>query len=805
MSDENEPQEDELVSVEEEEHEPRNGVAAPPAAAQQMVKVTEQYTRPIPQAAPRRMAPPPPRPATAKEQTGREYLNDLASSGKSSWNLCIIRTGPAKHPKTGETLPTGTASRYCVDLMTYDQVRVAASQAWGSGNFRIVVVDENGKDVVGTRAVLIEIPLSECPPYTELCKPPEDLTPLSAPALPGEETELQKLQRESKIRKEQAKIELENAKGEIEKKRAMLNLEAVQRDLDKLARQQVGGDEESSKMTELRSEIRDVQRASDVKIGKLESLLERIVDKISTPPPAPQIDIVQLATLMKPAAPPPALDLGALITGLATAFAPVVAALSAPKPAPVKDDSMEKILLAILAKPKDDSSEKMMMAAMDNQTKTLMAVMTQPKDTGGDAKMMELIRSTNENQAKAAQRDNDKQTQLMTLLMNAALSRKGDTLTPEVMIKFMEIGKKDFERAAAIVSGNQPEEAVGDSYDPKLGIGGNLVKAMYEGIRGIVGAASQNPELVGTIMKMFNTARPSEEQMWRQAQASVSQGILPGVMMGQPQLQAPQQFQPQQSGAGYEGMPNAIPYNPQQPAPMQPNPIQQQGGFNPPPMTPQPQAAPPPQQLQQQAPPAQIQAPRPAPKPQPAALEDEHGEQVVVEDTPQQRLLARVSDTIIHATGEITDKVEVREWPQIAHETWPLEFKRLIVVQDNANVRMSLIQQACDQNIWANFYTAIMADQANEVGKMWAGMNEFIELNRNLRNAPVSRPVAAPVATQTAAPMQPAAGTKPEVTGPVGAIGDIGVAGEPGPQAGPVVGQQAAANATVAAEVAAQV
>lgn len=728
------------------EDEPRNG-ATPPQPQTTQVKVTKQYLESVPLPAARRQFPHHVKAPTIKEQTDRDYLNELAATGKSSWQLCITRTGPARN-KSGEALPIGSHSRYCVGLMTFDNMKASARETWGSGNFRANVVDEREADIPNTRGILFEIPISECPPFIEKGRMPEDILATPAPAQ-GEESELQRMKREAEMRRQEAAIEETNAKTEIARRTAQLKQLTAEKELSKLTAMAMRNSEDDTAKVELRMQasLSEMRRENDVRTSKLENMIERMMDKLSTPPPAPP--------------PPPPVDYRAL----AEIFAPVLVALKpippppAPPPPPPTDwaplaTALAPVLVKLVEpKPPDNSMAQAITTMAAGQERLAAAITAKPPDNG-NKEVMEMIKMSMDNQTRLAMRESKDETKLTTTLLNTLLGRKNEAFGPDQVIKFMQLGRE------MAMGGSQESSDPQSDYDPKLGIAGNLVKGLYDSLKGLTGMAMQNPQLLQAVTQLFGTKTPTDQQLWERAQLGVMNGVLPGVGM---QTQLPLQQQQLPLG-GYEPIGNVSPMMTSPPVMIPPTQTQQ--------WVPSPQQGAP-----------SVQTP---PSPPVAAIQQQLANQLegeatgeVIIDTPEQRLSGYVTETIAHANSQITDKIAQRDWPMHATDTWPENFKRAIVQQDNPNVQLNLIHNVCNPVVWHAFSTAVQGSQ-EELGLFWRGMHEFVQANIGLRAAP--KPVPVQVAQAGAAPAPAAPQQQPPATagGQANQSGPPGVAGTPG-------------------------
>jgi hypothetical protein len=115
-------------------------------------------------------------------------------------------------------------------------------------------------------------------------------------------------------------------------------------------------------------------------------------------------------------------------------------------------------------------------------------------------------------------------------------------------------------------------------------------------------------------------------------------------------------------------------------------------------------------------PPAMPQAPAPASVQPEEPLEDE--------DTPQGRLRVAVTEAMIEAVKNISDRVKSHSWPEIANGTWSGDFLDALAGAADREQRMAMIASNCYGQVWDGL-TKLLGEV--DAGQQMVFFNEAVD------------------------------------------------------------------------------
>lgn len=740
----------------------------PPALPGATRKVTVQYSGPDAgrQVAADLMGRVNSRPAYARDlertKTDRDWLAAFyIKPDAPDYQLSATRVLPACNGE-GEPIPTGIHSQHLMPVMFYDDLYNTLLEVWGGGQYRVSVVDAQGRTAREVdRCVLVDIPTNLHPAKREKF---EKIVPASrngkvtteAPANQDDDAKKRKKDMEELVDNErreakefeianarmQREMKMEEAKLRMEQMRRSMNLNPNEKSADlaamekrleaeraeRLERERKTEEERKERDRKYEEDRKETQRRYDddkkeaqaradanmkAMLDQMAKMAEKISDVANRPSPVPDTSTRDM------------------IMGLA----PVLTALIT-KPPPPLPDNKEFFLELNRASAKASEQVIQLTSAM------LQAPKTDP-NAAPTALMMKMM-------------ENDKtgKDNLMANLITAIVSNKSE-LTPEVMMQLIGMGEKRADKTIEMFQGMQHPGGEGeDGYDPALGILGNAGKAIFSSLKGLVETAATNPAIQEMLMKFIGTRQPSQQQLVQAAWQMEQGRALP--LMTPPYQPVDQQF-----------------------IPAQPNPYQQP----------------------QQSAPQQRRGPAPLPptQPQPGMAVNSQAQQAVVaseleggssglpsngdpeqqgppptpEELAEEDLCDAVTRTIEIVVAEAQNKPAKRTWPEDATDHWPEAFIKKIVNNYSDQERVIIIGQKCARPV-AQQLNNILHTEPQELSIFWNELHRFVEINLAKMHSlaqPTPAPVSAqPPVQQVQQPVQeppPAAPLKPVVNGTV--------------------------------------
>lgn len=738
-------------------------------------------------------------------RSDREFLDDLIRQPESAeYIIKIYRNLPSRWEN--RDVPRG-AIHDCA-IMEYDALYEEIIQAWGGGNYRCIIRDRDGNTPSGTRAMTIDIPTTITPPKFVKYTDPSAVSANEAAALAQQdkdEDESETVKELKRQLKEQTELDLlRERQGAAEQRRleAELKSQLKRREIQRLQKEADNGTEGGAKIEQILMQI-NAQREQDRR--DMEARFERDRKEREEREERAKVEAERKADEQRRETREMFQQLSNNITKVAEM---AVAASNKPVDSGMKEmvalfagqqqnaqqqttQLLASLVPAITQKPADTGFKDVLVAMSAQQqqqaqqtTQFLTALATKP-DTGNQ-QLIEVMKHNADMIVRSTNKENTQQQQMINGLMQAVIQAKqGHEMTPDLMLRIMDLGEKRFERVLNLTqnmsgpAGGEEEggggEEEGGGYDPKLGFLGNAGKALFYGLKKLPELAVQYPQLGQVLVNLVGTRAPSDAQLAQTAHRLEAGGM--NSMQLPPPVTAPQHYpQPQMMRAPY--------------------PQYQMGGFTPPSLPPAQAPMMHPQQMNPMAQVPQQVAPQPAPQqaqPQQAQIDaatELEGESIGVDlpstQTPsaqsegeaqlnealansEARLRGAVTDAISQAVLDITDKVSVHRWPEDADDNWPGDFKKAIVGASDHQQRFALIQAKCDPAVWEKLMNLIMivetdatavreAKQAEQL-QLYRDLEQFIEMNRLMPDAiPMpAAPVAQPQTIVTPPPAAPVA------------------------------------------------
>ena len=678
------------------------------------------------------------RPATqdsSKVKNDRDFLESLSVKPEAvTYNLAVHRYFPTH--VDGEELPRGKL--YDIPLYMYDELKAEIADAWGGGRYRCVVVDEQGRPVPSvSQCVLVDIPTTQHKPKFIKYEKSDSISKVGKSILTAnpDSDDLIRLKREDREEKEREQLEYARFERDMRAQKKELAQLRAMKEIAQM-RKEMMQPEEVKRETDpqvqiLMLKIEDDRRRYEEEKRRQDEDRKRLDDERKEEKrryeEAMKEERRRHEEAYKEASRQREDDRRRFEEAQAKLFEKI-----AEKP---KDDGIMPILLAMINKdPKVDQTPQLLVEMNKQQTQIMTAAMT-PKPT--DNSMTEMM-------LKLALREDPEKSALMKSLLDAAMNKKPNELTPEMLISIMKMGKdeaKEYFQLAQGMSGGvgmNPEVAE-DDYDPALGFLGNTAKAIFSSLKALVGMAGQNPMFMELIAKLVGSRNPDDAALANAARMMEQNG-----MTTQGMIQGP-------------GMTPQLPYqqvNPWQQAPMQAH----QNGFTPLPNR-QPQA-----QQQRQVAPVQPTAQQATPSmadrsqqnvPQQQSTQQQQvvaeiegnasgipgsdgpAEESPHEMTPQEAALitlrGNVTETVRIMSEEAVSKPNQRSWVEFAHGCWHKEFLARIVMESRDTERWAMIARMCDQSVWKQMIEEITrqakAGDASEQIMLGTELNKLIDMN----------------------------------------------------------------------------
>jgi hypothetical protein len=532
------------------------------------------------------LTPPPPvyrqprkQPQEARSRSAQEYLDILMTRAESTyWELHIQRIAPPVFE--GKVVPRGFA--YKCKVIPFETLRAELIAVWGGGDYRVTVTNGSGQVVEepGT-PFIITIPITESAPKFKQYEGIEGGTvesPAFAPPaaeLSEADKEQQRIQDETKLsialaRKEDAEFQLRKKK--VERLRQEVQLSNLEKEINgpadksqgqsdkyiELLRDQLKSIEERAKQDREAAEKRakEDREASDKRfndlLGKIaESAKPKDADVIKTL----QDNFAKLMDSIK--------ELAKKDDGGGSKFNDLLIGLQQ-----ANATMMSGITSALAGKGDGGKEIREVITQMQGQSSQMVGQIVSalgPKESAAMNEASQLYKTAIELTLKGANRDNAQQTQLLNTVLTAALNPKGgDTLTPQAMIDLIgNIENRSEKRFTHLMNMTQkltgadeePLPVGGDEYNPREGVGGNLIRAFFNGIKNAIPMIASNPKVGEWLMAWMNKRNPAEatdaeieQTAQRMANARLAMtGNVPAMMTSMPpprQITGPVGMQP---------------------------------------------------------------------------------------------------------------------------------------------------------------------------------------------------------------------------------------------------------------------
>ncbi len=609
-----------------------NGARTHQVAAPIMEKVTRSYVQPI--QAPRQAIRgfPQFKAETEKQRNSRQVLEDLMQKPEANnYKLGVHRFLPAR-TESGADVPRGKL--YECAVMPLDDLREEIISAWGGGEYKIIVSEDDGSPVKDMAAFVVSVPVTMHPVKLRKFEGTNEAT-ISAPQTP----ELEELERMARDLEIQSKMDLlgeRKAQAEQRRNEAEIRAEIRRKDLEKLRRESLGNSnsgnemliamqaqmaemnrqvqqtmkEEREAQAAYRKEVEQQRREDYERAEKRREDTERLARE-------ERLRAEQTAKEERAKAEQTAREERKAIEDQIRAdrdaakaereaaerraeedrkLTREMFAKLAEKP---QDNSMKDffVLMQQISTQKEEANARLLAAKEDSSNKLLAAVLpalTAPKQNE-DGKIYELMKINNEANRvtmdmamRRENKENSTQQQLMQTLMAAVLNPKRDSMGPDVILRLIGEGrnqaKEMFEIAQQSMQGNaEPPAPTGDGWDPAIGFLGNAGKAIFGGLQEVMKMAASDPRVMGVLAQLVGRREPSQADLAayayreEQRQMQIQQGggaLPPPVNAGPPPIQQQPQYQQQPQQYMQAGP---------MPPPVRP-PMQQQSLVTPPPM-----------------------------------------------------------------------------------------------------------------------------------------------------------------------------------------------------------------------------
>lgn len=709
-------------------------------------------------------------------KSAREFLDELMVQPESTdWRLKISRYGPPQYDD--KPVPRGIC--HTSEVMPFDNLREEIIATWGGGDYRVTIVDESGQHVPGKPSLNMRIPVQIYPPKFKQYQKVGDEVVLEEPAFPAEKTDYQVEMRRMDEESKMAMAEERKRNAEIRRQQSQITQMIKERELSKMQRDLLrdGREDENSQVKMLEKQIDMMAKSQDDANKRFELLITKMSEAPKVNPDAgvaamvkevvamQQQNMQNFMSVVTSMIPKKGEDDGKgvreLMVGMQQANAQMMTGLA-----------------TALAGRGDNGKElrEVMLAGQNQVTQLMGNVVTAmaPRQGGEVSESQKMVFESNRNLMemvhKTSSKENSQQSQLLSLLVEKVLTPKQDpnAVTTETILRLIGEGRKQMREGLQFAQMiNPPQEEApavpdADGYDPKAGMMGNLGKVIYLGLKHVMQAASQRPELLETLMKMVGKRHPNEEELVNAANRMAAEQEARRMPAPPPQVyipyhQPPQMMAPQYVRPGQSAL--ITPMAPAQP-PMQRAPemriVPTPGAapaVQPPPATVSPQTPPAVAQVVVPAVTAQVQQKEAASElaSEMSGIDSDNGdmtaqaEQILaeqsettpteegeeVEETPEERLKYYVTESMKEATTNIRDRQNRHTWPLDAYEYWSGHFLDQLASLQDIDQRIALIGSMCDGAVWEPLAQLMgTVDGGAQIASFRDAVNTLIEMHR---------------------------------------------------------------------------